>query len=133
MISSKHIDENDRELLATSLAHDQFHPDVQADVFYEEDTIANLYSDDDGPVLFLRGSRSLRIDMCFVNNAASTRNVAAMVAGFETLVVGAKAAGFKEIVTSSNSPALVQFGIDNFEFERMQTEKNGEVALRRVL
>ena len=133
MVTSRHIDESDKAVLSVSLDRDKFHPNIKPDVFYEAGTIANVYEDEAGPIMFVRGCRSLRIDMCFVNNADSERNKAAMLAGFETLAAGAKAAGFKEIITSSNSPALVAFGEKYFGFVRMQTDENGEIALRREL
>lgn len=133
MVTSRHIEEADIAVLVASLAQDVFHPGVKTEVFYEPGTLTNVYEDEAGPIMFVRGCRSLRIDMCFVNNGDNERNKAAMLAGFEKLAAGAKAAGFKDIVTSSNSPVLVAFGEKYFGFVRMQAQENGEVALRREL
>ena len=123
----------DRAVLVESLARDQYHPATMLNVFYEPGTLTNIYEDEAGPIMFVRGCRSLRIDMCFVDNADSERNKEAMLAGFEKLAAGAKAAGFREIITSTNSPKLLAFGKRWFGFEEVQTAENGEIELRRFL
>lgn len=136
MVTSRHITEDDKASIQQALANDQFHRSTSADAFYDEGTLSNIYEDEDGPILLLRGSRSLRIDMMFFDNSAKVRNREAMLAGFQKLVDGAKAAGFKEITTSTNSPALLKFAtmkIEDGGFGFEEVNVNGEVALRRQL
>jgi hypothetical protein len=133
MITSRAITELDRADIKASLERDEFHRGTKADAFFQKGSVTNVYNDENGPILYLRASRSLRIDMMFFNNTDRSRNKDAMVAGFQKLVDSARAAGFAEITTSSNSPALVEFGCRVFGFERVQTDANGEVALRRLL
>ena len=136
MISSRRIHEIDRPSIDTALARDQFHIGTKSDTFYQEDVLTNLYEDEDGPIMLVRGSKSLRIDMLFFDNSDKVRNKAAMLAGFQKLADGAKAAGFTEITTSTNSLTLLNFATvkvedGGFGFEKVNV--NGEIALRRLL
>lgn len=133
MISSRRIEEKDRADIEAALIKDAFHQGTKADAFYKEGTISNIYEDEAGPIFALRASRSLRIDMMFFSNDDHARNKDAMLAGWPKLLEGAKAAGFTEITTSSNSLKLVAFAERILGFERVQTIENGETALRRLL
>jgi len=133
MITSRKIDLNDRESIDEALARDAFHPTTKSEAFYEPNTFTNVYEDEGGPIMLVRASRSLRIDMMFFSNEDSERNRAAMLAGWDALIAGAKKSGFSEITTSSNSPALVAFGCRVLGFEKVQTEANGEVALLKAI
>jgi len=136
MVTSRRIEEKDRTSIEQGLAHDTFHPGTKADAFYLPNVLTNVYEDEAGPIMLVRAARSLRIDMMFFDNKDYKRNKEAMLAGFDTLCAGAKAAGFLEITTSTNSPALLRFATKKredggFGFEEVNV--NGEVALRRVL
>ena len=136
MVSCRAVSESDRPVLEAALAKDVFHPGVQADVFYEPGTVANMYSDSEGPVLFVRGYKSLHIDLLCVDNSDAARNRAVMQSDFKVIESNARAAGFKEIITSVNGLALLKFVCrpedkGGLGFER--TEVNGEIALRKVL
>ena len=54
----------------------------------------NVYSDEKGPILFVRQAKALRIDMCFSDNEDHKRNAAAMKFGWDALVQRAKESGF---------------------------------------
>lgn len=136
MVTSRKIEDTDRASIAQALARDIFHPGTSADAFYLPNVLTNVYEDEAGPILLLRGARSLRIDMLFFDNLDRERNKAAMLAGFQKLVDGAKAAGFLQITTSTNSPALLKFATTKTEdggFGFEEVNVNGEVALRRQL
>ena len=133
MISSRRIEEKDRPAIGEALIRDKFHPTTKVDVFYEPGTVANIYESDGKPVFVLRASRSLHIDVMFLDNHDSERNKDAMCAAWYKLVEGARAGGFKEITTSSNSSSLAAFVEKVFGFDRVQTEENHEIALRKVL
>lgn len=133
MVTSRQIDELDRAAIKRALGQDKFHVGTKADVFYQYGALTNVYEDEDGPIMLVRGSKSLRIDMLFFDNEDSVRNREAMMTGWRALIENAKRSGFSEIVTSSNSPALVEFGCKFLGFEKMQTEENKEIALRRLL
>jgi hypothetical protein len=137
MITSRQVDLlRDRDTLEDALSRDEFHRGTDVSAFFQPGTITNVYEDENGPIVWLRASRSLRIDMMFFDNADRLRNKEAMVVGFRKLVEGAKAAGFAEITTSTNSPALLKFATISIEdggFGFEEVNVNGEVALRRPL
>jgi hypothetical protein len=136
MISSRRIEESDRVRIEQALARDTFHPDAKSDIFYQEGVITNAYEDEAGIALFVRAYKVLHIDLLCFDNGDHVRNRAALEAGWPALVAGARAGGFKEIVTSVNGPALLKFVTKKIEdggfgFEKI--EVNGEIALRRML
>ena len=133
MVTSRRIEDTDRADIEQALARDPFHPSTKADAFYLPNVVTNVYEDEAGIVMLVRAARSLRIDMMFFSNEDSKRNREAMLAGWEALVTGAQKAGFLEITSSSNSPALVAFACKVLGFEKVQTTESGEIALRKAL
>lgn len=136
MISTRSLTVEDRPILEAALAKDTFHPGVSPDIFYDPATVTNVYSDDLGPVLMVRGFKSLHIDLLCMDNLAVERNRAVMQAEFKTIVANARSAGFKTITTSVNGPHLLRFVCRTEEqgglgFERI--EVNGEVSLQKLL
>lgn len=128
MISSRKIDELDRPSIKQALARDQFHIGTEADAFYQEGVVTNVYEDSDGPVFLLRATKALRIDMLFFSNDAKERNAKAMLDGWNQLVQMARANGFKEIVTSTNSPKLRDFAVKLLGMQ--ETNVAGEIELK---
>jgi hypothetical protein len=127
MILSRRIEENDRPILAESLAADTFHQGTNVDFFYDQRSICNVYEDDDGPVMVVRGTKALRLDIQYLDNNDAKRNMRIMLDGFDDLAHKARESGFTEIVFNTNSPLLAQFCKKRFGF----VESAGE--LRRFL
>lgn len=129
----------DRAYLDAALSVDAFHPTTKSDFFLplladgdlDARVTTNVYSDEKGPILFVRHAKALRIDMCFSDNNDHKRNAAAMKFGWGDLVQRAKESGFTEIICSTNSPMLKKFGEDVFGFKEVQVD--GEVALRKEI
>lgn len=136
MVTSRRITETDRASIEQALARDTFHPGVKADVFYEPGTLTNIYEYDREPVLAVRVYKSLHLDLMCYDNADVKRNKKVLEAGWQKLIVSAKANGFKEIVTSANGIALLRFltkKVEDGGFGFEEINVNGEVALRRSL
>lgn len=127
MTTVRRIEHKDKQVLATSLATDSFHSTTDPDFFFAPGSVCNVYEDDKGPVLFLRGTKSLRLDIQFVSNNDFERNRGTMLDGFPGLIERAKRSGFTEIVFCSNSPLLMRFCRQKFGFEPV----NGE--LRKLI
>lgn len=100
---------DDYDVLADSLALDTHHEGTSPMFFVEPGTLAAVYEDEHGPILFSRATKSLRLDLQFVNNADVRRNMAAMLDGFPNLVSQAKANGFTELVFCTSTPLLQRF------------------------
>jgi hypothetical protein len=116
MITTRWITDDDYELIAASLEKDEYHKEQVAGFFYEENTLTNAYEDEDGPIMFLRGSLNpllgfdaLCIDIQFMDNADLRRNMSALLFANEHFVAQCKANGFKEFVFSTNSQKLKRF------------------------
>jgi hypothetical protein len=136
MITSRRITETDRTSIKHALAQDTFHPDTNSDVFYQEGVITNAYEDEKGISLFVRAYKVLHIDLLCFDNGDHVRNRIALEAGWPALVAGARAGGFKEIVTSVNGPALLKFVTKKIEdggFGFKEVNVNGEISLRRTV
>jgi hypothetical protein len=124
MITTRYITENDRTLLSTSLALDEYHKDTEVDFFYEPDTVCSVYEDEKGPILFLRGKAIvhegigvIQLDIQYINNNDGKRNLKAMMQGFPELENRAKANGFSGFFFVSNVPVLKSFCIKRLGFE----------------
>src|SRR5580692_690839 len=88
-ITSRFITPDDYQLLATSLASDEYHKDTPPEFFYEEDTVCSVFEDEDGPVLFVKAKPfrydsmvAIQLDIQYVKNEDAKRNMKAMLVGF---------------------------------------------------
>lgn len=127
MITDRFMEEDDLSLLELSLSRDEHHKETTPAFFTEPGTLSKVYEDNRGPILFVRGTPILRLDIQYVDNADFGRNKQAMLEGFPALAQKAKANGYKEIVFESSVRALRIFCKRHFGFE----ECSGE--LRKIL
>lgn len=127
MITDRMFENTDLPLLETSLAFDKHHTTTKPEFFTQEGTVCKVYEDENGPILFVKGTPVLRLDIQYVSNEDFERNKQAMLDGFPELVKRARANGFKEIMFQSDVRALKIFCKRNFGF----TESSGE--LRKIL
>jgi hypothetical protein len=115
-VTQRGILDIDRDLLNQWISKDPHHRETTTpDFFYEKDTICNVYSDELGPVFFMRGEAMLddgdkviRLDIQF-DNDQERRNAKMLIEVDRTFCAQAKAAGFKEIFFDSQSPKLIKF------------------------
>lgn len=127
MTVERWLTEEDIPLLTQSLEKDEYHKDTKPEFFTQIGTVCKVYEDDAGPVMFVRGTKALRIDIQFVDNNDRERNRAIMEQEFQNFAASAKAAGFTELVFCTDSPILKAFCKRRFQFR----EVGGE--LRRFL
>lgn len=126
-VTDRSLTPEDLPLLAESLARDEYHQGTTPEFFIQPGTVCNTYSDDSGPVCFVRGSKALRLDLLFTNNNDVARNLNALLNGVSRLADKARENGFKELVVCTNNPTLASIACNGFGF----VEQAGE--LRRVL
>lgn len=129
MVNYRLLHAEDYELLVSSLAHDEYHTTMSPAFFVEPETLTNVYEDEDGPVMFVRGKgytdedgMGLRLDIQYVSNEDRRRNRRVMLEGFSGLVSRAKANGFKKITFDSDVPLLRAFCVRRLGFR----EKSGQ-------
>jgi hypothetical protein len=127
MITDRFMEESDLALLELSLSRDEHHEGTTPEFFTEPGTLSKVYEDERGPILFVKGTPVLRLDIQYVSNEDFERNKEAMLEGFPPLAAKAKANGYKEIIFESNVRALRIFCQRHFGFK----ESAGE--LRKIL
>ena len=128
MITDRLLDEvGDRPLLELSLAKDEHHQGTEPEFFSEPGTMCKVYEDEKSPIMFVRGTPVLRLDIQYVDNDDFERNKTVMLERFADLAQKAAENGFKEIIFNTNSRALKIFVRRNFGF----FESAGE--MRKIL
>jgi hypothetical protein len=124
MTTSKYLEEADYQALLYSLANDEFHKDTPLEFFLEPGTICSLYSDDKGPVVYVRGKsivnesgiRFIQLDLQFISNGDAKRNIKVMLDGFKDLEEKAKCNNFHGFFFESDVVLLRQFCIKRLGF-----------------
>lgn len=127
MIADRFLIADDLSQLEVSLAADEYHVGTTTEFFTEPGTVTKVYEDEAGPILFVRGTPALRLDIQYNRNNDTKRNLKAMLCGFDLLAQQARANGFKEIIFNTANPLLAKFCVKRFGF----TESAGE--LRKLL
>lgn len=122
MTTNRLYEDTDYDLLELSLSTDEHHTTTKPEFFTEPGTMCSVYEDEAGPVLFVKGSPVLRLDIQYVSNDDFERNKKAMLEGFPALAQKARENGFKEIVFESKVRALRLFVRRNFGFEEAGEE-----------
>ena len=118
MITRRPMNEGDEELLAASISKDEHHKDTMTTDFFKQPGDCVVVSEDEhSPICFARYSKSLRVDVQFMDNHDRSRNAAAIVDGFQAVVDAARVDGYKEIVFTTNSQELATFCFKTFKYE----------------
>jgi hypothetical protein len=124
MIEVRRITEYDYEELKEAISKDPYHRDTTTPEFFYEEGFCNVYFDEAGTILWLRGctdvNRVIRLDIQFRRNRDALRNKAAMDQGFPELCERAKSNNFKAFVFHSTSPHLIRYCCEHLGF----TEEN---------
>ena len=134
MITSRYITQDDKNLLATSLASDEFHRETSPEFFYENDSVCSVFEDEDGPILFVKASPieqqgivTIRLDIQYLNNSDARRNLKAMLFGFPIIEERAKAAGFAGFIFHSEAPLLRKFCVKRLGFFELNEQYLGKI------
>jgi hypothetical protein len=117
MVTDRLMESRDTLGLALSLARDEHHLDTPVEFFTQPHTLTKVYEDEQGPICFARLSKSVRLDIQFVDNEDSKRNASVLIQGVGPLVEQAKADGYTEIVFTTNVARLKDFCVKVFDFE----------------
>lgn len=121
MIKIRRISEYDYAELQEAITKDQYHKDTTTpEFFYAPETFCNVYYDEKGTVLYLRGctdaDRRIRLDIQFRRNRDARRNKAVMELGYPELEERARENGFREFIFESTSPYLKKFCTESLGF-----------------
>lgn len=116
MVTDRMIQASDLPLVTIALAKDPNHSGTEPEFFVEPGTVCKVYEDEKGPILFARGAKALRLDIQYVDNNDTRRNMTAMLEGFDRLAAKAAENGFTEVIFNTNNPLLRRFCIKRFGF-----------------
>lgn len=117
MVTDRLMTEADEFPLMSSLASDEHHFETPVEFFKATGTVTKIYEDEQGPICFARVTKSLRLDIHFMDNEDNKRNASVLLQGVGPLVEQAKANGFTEIVFTTNVEKLKDFCVNVFKFE----------------
>jgi hypothetical protein len=116
MITTRLITLDDYPIISDALEYDEYHKGGEPEFFYKKNTCCNVYEDERGPIFYLRGSidpdvgvQAICIDIQFVSNNDTRRNMEALLVANNVWVPQCKEQGFKELVFNTNSPKLKRF------------------------
>ena len=124
MVTNRFITEEDYPILKASLEKDEYHSKTGFDFFLEPDTVCSVYEDENGPVLFVRGSfvgQAIILDIQFLDNRNAKRNMRTMLEGFPRLAELAKENGFTSFLFYTTQSLLKNFCIRRLGFEEHYT------------
>lgn len=126
-ITHRLLTQEDYSNLELTLALDIEHPTTTPEFFYNPRSVCSVYEDLQGPVLYARGSKALRLDLHYCNNMDAKRNLTAMMEGFPALVFNAQQNGFNSILFDSTSSLLRRFCIKRLGFEESPNELRKDI------
>ena len=121
MIGMRPFLESDIPDLQVAIEKDTFHPgewtvehffkiDAEPDVTkYQPPVSSHVIQDDNGPIAFVRFTKTLRISVVWNDGMDNSRNAKAVIFGIREAVSKARASGFSEIIISTNHPRLAVF------------------------
>jgi hypothetical protein len=117
MVTDRLLEETDESMLGLSLDADVHHKRTPVAFFKQDGSITKVYEDKQGPICFARVTKSLRLDIHFLDNGDERRNASVLFQGIKPLVENARANGFTEIVFTTNVEKLKDFCVKVFKFE----------------
>jgi hypothetical protein len=103
------VEESDKPLLEKWIQAEPEHAATTPDWYFQKNTSAAFYGDEEGDVLVAKFTPCLRLDLEFNPQVSKERIRAVMKEGLASVVAGAQAKGFGELVFSSTVKRLVAF------------------------
>jgi hypothetical protein len=116
MLRVRKVEPSDKPLLDAAAMADPYHAaaGLTGDHWAKSDSI--FYEDDFGPVVALKTTNIVRVDIQFLT-ADHVRNANALVAGFYRYVEVLRGRKVQEIVFNTTSPAVARFFQKRFHFK----------------
>ncbi len=130
MITIRDLTIGDLPALQAAIDADTFHPgEWKVDHFLAAEgkppCVANVIEDRDGPIAFVRYTKTLRISCVWNDGAATAKNARAIIQGIQDAIQKARASGFTEIIITTKHPKLASFLIRIMGM----TQSDGEYVL----
>lgn len=111
------ITADDLPALEAAITRDKFHPDWKAEDFYMQPPSekyqpavhARVIENKNGPITFVRFTKSLRISCVWNDAEDKSRNAKAVIFGIASAVSMARSSGFSEVIIYSTHKELSDF------------------------
>jgi hypothetical protein len=117
------ITPEDYTTLDFSLKADKFHTTTKPEFYYAPGSFCKVYEDDKGPIMYVRGTKSLRVDIQFVDNNDFERNRKTLTEDFPAFADACRRGGFTEIVFNTTSPLLKRFCKQKLKFDDVEGDE----------
>lgn len=120
MLTARRVEPSDRGLLEAAADADKFHSlsGLKGDHWFEDSI---LYSDETGPVVALKTTQVVRVDIQFVTQDR-LRNAKALLEGFWRYVEVMRKRDVKEIIFNTKSSNVMRFFQKHFHFRQIGPE-----------
>lgn len=109
----RELTSDDIVALKVAIRRDEFHPgEWGVQHFFSQPkcpVASSVIEDDQGPVAFVRFTKTLRISCVWNDGADHSRNARAIMFGIRQAIERARASGFSEIVIQTKHPKLAEF------------------------
>lgn len=131
------IVESDKALIADWIAFDGDHgpKGMSPEFFFEPATLGLLFSDEIGPVFFVRldpePDHVIRVHIQF-QLAHALRTVRMLKSGFAVVEERVRLAGGEKMIFDSISEPLIEFCVNRFGFQRIAGTNNLELELEKA-
>lgn len=110
------MEDSDLPLLVHTVASNGISEDAITTYFKAPGTITTVFGDDDGSVLFVRGSKTLRLELALTLDADNERKAKVLIEALSLLAAKAKKHGFTELVINCDIASLREVATGTFGF-----------------
>ncbi len=133
MITTRAMTEQDQPALQAAIKRDTFHPGAWSvdDFIFEPDSnyekkrlpkICTVIEDQNGPITFVRFTKTLRVCCVWNDGTDNHRNARAIIFGILEAVSQARANGFTEIIIQTDHDKLATFLTDVMKMTKSGNE-----------
>jgi len=127
MVNIRDFTQEDIPALQKAIDADTFHPGEWQVDHFTPPVKTNVIEDSEGPIAFVRYTKTLRISCVWNDTADTRRNARAIIQGLADAVQKARGSGFTEIIITTSHPQLATF------FEKiMKMTKSGDEYILAV-
>lgn len=109
MVNIRAFTDADIPALKQAIDADQFHPGEWQVEHFTPPMLTNVVEDQNGPIVFVRYTKTLRISCIWCDGADISRNARAIIQGLNDAVQKARASGFTEIIATTTHERLAVF------------------------
>ena len=123
MIDIRQMTESDKPALQDAITRDVFHPgEWKVEHFDQPNILSQVIEDSQGPIAFVRFTKTLRISCVWNDGENVARNARAIIFGIQKAVERARASGYTEIIITTSHDKLAKFFVKVMKMTRSDNE-----------